>query len=65
MFLNPITWPEGKRSAACVTFDIDADSLIRTARPEDAELRLLLQAEGFAVAASALPATQAWVDPAV
>lgn len=40
MFLNPITWPEGKRSAACVTFDIDADSLIRTARPEDAELRL-------------------------
>ncbi|WP_323786443.1 polysaccharide deacetylase [Thalassovita sp.] len=40
MFLNPITWPEGKRSAACVTFDIDADSLIRTARPDDAELRL-------------------------
>jgi len=40
MFLNPIDWPAGKRSAACVTFDIDADSLIRTARPEDAELRL-------------------------
>jgi peptidoglycan-N-acetylglucosamine deacetylase len=40
MFLNPIAWPEGKQSAACVTFDIDADSLIRTARPDDAELRL-------------------------
>lgn len=40
MFLNPIDWPEGKRCAACVTFDIDADSLIRVARPEDADLRL-------------------------
>lgn len=40
MFLNPIDWPEGKKSAASVTFDIDADSLIRTARPDDAELRL-------------------------
>ncbi|MDU8913452.1 polysaccharide deacetylase [Aestuariicoccus sp. MJ-SS9] len=40
MFLHPIAWPDGKRCAACVTFDIDADSLIRSARPEDAELRL-------------------------
>ncbi|WP_343080050.1 polysaccharide deacetylase [Ostreiculturibacter nitratireducens] len=40
MFLHPIDWPEGKRSAACVTFDIDADSLIRAARPDDADLRL-------------------------
>jgi len=40
-------------------------SVTLAASPEDAELRLLLQAEGFAVAASALPATQAWVDPAV
>lgn len=40
MFLNPIPWPDGKRSAACVTFDIDADSLIRAARPEGAELHL-------------------------
>ena len=40
MFLHPIAWPEGKRCAACVTFDVDADSLIRTARPDDAELRL-------------------------
>ncbi|MDO6586090.1 polysaccharide deacetylase [Salipiger sp. 1_MG-2023] len=40
MFLNPIQWPEGRPVAACVSFDIDADSLIRCARPEDAELRL-------------------------
>lgn len=40
MFLNPLKWPEGKRCAASVTFDIDADSLIRTARPDDADLRL-------------------------
>lgn len=40
MFLHPMTWPEGKRCAASVTFDIDADSLIRSARPDDAELRL-------------------------
>ncbi|SMX39380.1 polysaccharide deacetylase family protein [Maliponia aquimaris] len=40
MFLHPLDWPEGKRCAACVTFDVDADSLIRTARPKDAELRL-------------------------
>ncbi len=40
MFLHPIAWPQGKRCAASVTFDIDADSLIRSARPNDAELRL-------------------------
>lgn len=40
MFLHPITWPHGKRMAASVTFDVDADSLIRTARPDDADLRL-------------------------
>ena len=40
MFLHPIAWPDGKRCAASVTFDIDADSLIRSACPEDAELRL-------------------------
>ncbi|MBL4873064.1 MAG: polysaccharide deacetylase [Rhodobacteraceae bacterium] len=40
MLLNPINWPDGKKSAASVTFDIDADTLIRNACPEDAELRL-------------------------
>lgn len=40
MFLNPLTWPNGMKCAAAVTFDIDADSLIRCARPDDADLRL-------------------------
>ncbi len=40
MLLHPLPWPDGKRLAASVTFDIDADSLIRNARPEDGHLRL-------------------------
>lgn len=40
-------------------------SVTLAASPEDAELRLLLQAEGFTAAACALPATRAWVDPSV
>ena len=30
MLLHPLTWPDGKRVAASITFDIDAD-----ASPED------------------------------
>lgn len=40
MLLHPLPWPEGKRLAAAITFDVDADSLIRNARPEDGHLRL-------------------------
>ncbi len=40
MLLHPLPWPDGKRLAASITFDIDADSLIRNARPEDGHLRL-------------------------
>lgn len=40
MFLHPIEWPNGKKCAAAITFDIDADSLIRDACRDDAELRL-------------------------
>jgi peptidoglycan/xylan/chitin deacetylase (PgdA/CDA1 family) len=40
MFLHPIKWPHGKTCAAAITFDIDADSLIRDACRDDAELRL-------------------------
>ena len=31
MIRNPIPWPNGARCAACVTFDMDADSLIHIA----------------------------------
>lgn len=40
MFLHPIEWPHGKKCAAAITFDIDADSLVRDACRDDAELRL-------------------------
>ena len=40
MFLHPISWPNGKKCAASVTFDIDAESLVRVGKPKDAELRL-------------------------
>ena len=40
MLLHPLPWPDGKRLGAAITFDIDADSLIRNARPDDGYLRL-------------------------
>jgi peptidoglycan/xylan/chitin deacetylase (PgdA/CDA1 family) len=40
MFLHPVKWPDNARCAAAITFDIDADSLIRDARRNDGELRL-------------------------
>ncbi|MBY6119271.1 polysaccharide deacetylase family protein [Mameliella alba] len=40
MLLHPLPWPDGKRLAAAITFDIDADSLIRNARLDDGHLRL-------------------------
>lgn len=40
MILHPLDWPNDARCAATITFDIDADSLIRDARRDDAELRL-------------------------
>ena len=36
----PIPWPDGKRCACAVTFDMDADSLIHAARPIDGHTRL-------------------------
>jgi len=35
-----ITWPDGARCACAITFDIDADSLIRNACPDDGHDRL-------------------------
>ncbi|TNF18365.1 MAG: polysaccharide deacetylase [Rhodobacteraceae bacterium] len=39
MIRNPIPWPEGARCAACITFDMDADSLIHLAHPKDGHSR--------------------------
>ena len=40
MLLHPMPWPDNATCAAAITFDIDADSLIRDARRDDGELRL-------------------------
>jgi peptidoglycan-N-acetylglucosamine deacetylase len=40
MILNPIPWPHGARCACAITFDVDADSLIHIARPQDSFNRL-------------------------
>ncbi|KNG93097.1 polysaccharide deacetylase family protein [Pseudaestuariivita atlantica] len=40
MIRNPIPWPNGARCACAITFDMDADSLIHVARPEDSSDRL-------------------------
>ena len=40
MIQNPIPWPNGARCACAITFDMDADSLIQVARPEDGYDRL-------------------------
>lgn len=40
MIRNPIPWPNGAKCAVAITFDMDADSLIHIARPEDSHRRL-------------------------
>jgi peptidoglycan/xylan/chitin deacetylase (PgdA/CDA1 family) len=40
MISNPIPWPNGARCACAITFDVDADSLIHIARPNDSFDRL-------------------------
>ncbi|MDD9908584.1 MAG: polysaccharide deacetylase [Ahrensia sp.] len=40
MILNPIPWPNGATCACAITFDMDADSLIHVARPQDSHQRL-------------------------
>lgn len=40
MIQNPIPWPNGARCACAITFDMDADSLIHIARPNDSHDRL-------------------------
>ncbi|KUJ85419.1 ribulose phosphate epimerase [Ruegeria marisrubri] len=35
MIQNPVPWPNGAKCACCVTFDMDADSLIHLDHPKD------------------------------
>ena len=40
MISNPIPWPDGARCACVISFDMDADSLIHVACPQDSHDRL-------------------------
>jgi peptidoglycan/xylan/chitin deacetylase (PgdA/CDA1 family) len=40
MILNPIQWPNGAKCACCLTFDMDADSLIHVDHPNDGNRRV-------------------------
>ncbi|TDN58711.1 polysaccharide deacetylase [Paraburkholderia sp. BL10I2N1] len=40
MIKNPIKWPNGAKCAACLTFDMDADSLIHLTHPVDGHKRV-------------------------
>lgn len=40
MITKPIPWPNGARCACAISFDMDADSLIHVARPDDGHDRL-------------------------
>ena len=40
MISNPIKWPDGAKCACCLTFDMDADSLVHLDHPEDSYRRV-------------------------
>ena len=40
MLSNAIKWPNGAKCAACLTFDMDADSLIHVDYPRDGNRRV-------------------------
>ena len=43
MLVNPPKWPDGKRCAVAITFDVDSDSPLHYAHPGDAHRRLNAQ----------------------
>jgi peptidoglycan/xylan/chitin deacetylase (PgdA/CDA1 family) len=42
---HPFPWPEGKRTAACFSFDVDAESLLHLGFREDADNRVVTRSE--------------------
>lgn len=40
MIKNPVPWPNGARCAACITFDMDADSILHLEHPRDSISRV-------------------------
>ncbi len=43
MINNPVPWPNGAKVAVCVSFDIDADSILHLAHPDDAHRMVAAQ----------------------
>jgi len=42
---QPFPWPEGKRCAVCISFDIDAESLIHLGYREEADNKIMTRSE--------------------
>ncbi|MEX2201927.1 MAG: polysaccharide deacetylase family protein, partial [Dongiaceae bacterium] len=42
---HPFPWPEGKRTAACFSFDVDAESLLHLGFRDDADNRVVTRSE--------------------
>jgi peptidoglycan-N-acetylglucosamine deacetylase len=42
---HPFPWPEGKRCAVCISFDIDAESLIHLGYREEADNKVMTRSE--------------------
>lgn len=40
MISNPVPWPNGAKCAACITFDMDADSILHLEHPGDSIKRV-------------------------
>jgi peptidoglycan/xylan/chitin deacetylase (PgdA/CDA1 family) len=40
MINNPVPWPDGAKCAACITFDMDADSILHLEHPSDSLSRV-------------------------
>ena len=40
MISNPVPWPDGAKCAACITFDMDADSILHLEHPGDSIKRV-------------------------
>ena len=40
MIKNPVPWPDGAKCAVCITFDMDADSILHLEHPGDAISRV-------------------------
>ena len=43
MIQNPVPWPDGAKCAVCLTFDMDADSILHLEHPGDSMTRVSAQ----------------------